>query len=60
MAKVLHLVTKEAELLCLDGDPMLPEEGEDRVQVGQVGLCLGGEYDEVVSVDEHSLPLDSG
>jgi len=25
MAKVLHLVTKEVELLCLEGDPMLPE-----------------------------------
>jgi len=25
MAKVLHLVTKEVALLCLEGDPVLPE-----------------------------------
>ena len=28
--------------------------------MGQVGLCIGGDYDEVFSVDEHILPLDSG
>jgi len=48
MAKVLHLVTKEVALLCLEGDPMFPEYDEDRVQVGQMGLFIGGEDDEVV------------
>jgi len=39
---------------------MLPEEGEDRVLVGLVGLGIGGEYYEVFQVHNHVLPLNSG
>jgi len=48
MAKVLHVVSQEVALLCREGDPVLPESGEHRVQAGNVRIGIGGEDDGVV------------
>jgi len=48
MTEVLHLITKEVTLLCLEGDTVLTQQGEHLLQVGEVRLRVSGVGDDVV------------